>query len=145
MNLKSILIGTACILCAGASQAVPAKPGVIDVTMPDGTTMAVRLVGDEYYHLCLTEDGYPLVEGDDGYYYYGEPAADGRMLSSGIRAANASARDASAREWLSRIDKSSLGEAFDSGRRVSMSGRMSKVPVSVSAAQPLKAATADQG
>jgi hypothetical protein len=98
MNLKSILIGTACILCAGASQAVPAKPGVIDVTMPDGTTMAVRLVGDEYYHLCLTEDGYLLVEGDDGYYYYGEPAADGRMLSSGIRAANASARDASARE-----------------------------------------------
>ena len=89
MNLKSILIGTACILCAGASQAVPAKPGVIDVTMPDGTTMAVRLVGDR---------SYPLVEGDDGYYYYGEPAADGRMLSSGIRAANASARDASARE-----------------------------------------------
>lgn len=54
MNKYSKLIFTA-ILSAMASSAyaVPAKPGLITVTQADGTTLQVRLMGDERFHFIL--------------------------------------------------------------------------------------------
>lgn len=59
------------VLCAlmiatGASWAVPAYRGWQTRTQPDGTTITIRQVGDEFYHYWETEDGKIAVEQPDG-------------------------------------------------------------------------------
>lgn len=46
------------LFVAATAKAVPAYPGWQTKTQPDGTTIEVRLVGDEYYHYWETRDGY---------------------------------------------------------------------------------------
>lgn len=58
------------------AMAVPAKPGVMTMTQTDGTTVQVRLIGDEFAHQYFTPDGYLLVE-EGGDFYYGTVDADG--------------------------------------------------------------------
>ncbi len=89
------------------SWAVPAKPGLRTVSQPDGSTITVELRGDEFFHQYLTEDGYPLIE-KDGYFYYSDYSAAGDVINSGIRAVAVSQRDAAARDFLSKVDRSSL-------------------------------------
>ena len=106
------------------SWAVPAKPGLRTVPQPDGSTITVELRGDEFFHQYLTEDGYPLVE-KDGYFYYSDYSDSGDVINSGIRAVAVSKRDAAARDFLSRVDRSSLETrirkvASRSPRRTSM-------------------------
>lgn len=52
-------IATLFMLCiiATASYAVPARPGWQTKTQPDGTTIEVRLTGDEFYHYWQDRNG----------------------------------------------------------------------------------------
>ena len=52
---------------AAAAWAVPAYPGLVTRTQPDGSTIRVRLFGDESAHWMATEDGRPLVLASDGF------------------------------------------------------------------------------
>lgn len=45
-----------------------AYSGVISVTQPDGTTIPVRLHGDEYYNYYTTPEGLPLLRQDNGWF-----------------------------------------------------------------------------
>lgn len=57
----SLAAASAALLCGiGTAHAVPAKPGLIQVTQSDGTQLTVRLVGDERRHYMLSSDGYTL-------------------------------------------------------------------------------------
>lgn len=50
-------------------NAIPAKPGTIRVATKDGSTIEVRLVGDEFHHNLVTLDGYIVKEKvEEGYY-----------------------------------------------------------------------------
>ena len=64
---------------APAALAVPAKPGLLTVTQADGTTLQVRLMGDERSHFYLTEDGY-LLKNDNDTYYYADVDDDGAIV-----------------------------------------------------------------
>lgn len=67
MNLKQpALIFLGGMLCLNAS-AVPAKPGLRTFTQPDGTTVTVRLVGDESFHTQITADGIAVQRQADGF------------------------------------------------------------------------------
>ena len=44
------------------SYAVPAKPTPMTVSLPDGTTLTVRLFGDESSHYYTTLDHYLLIQ-----------------------------------------------------------------------------------
>lgn len=69
----SLAAASAALLCGiGTAHAVPAKPGLIQVTQSDGTQLTVRLVGDERRHYMLSSDGYTLTGGPDGDLYYAE-------------------------------------------------------------------------
>ena len=46
--------------------AVPAYPGWLTKTQPDGSTITVRLVGDEFFSYWETEDGKLALEQPDG-------------------------------------------------------------------------------
>ena len=67
---------------------VPAMPGFSTVTQSDGTTLTIQAVGDEWYSLFYTADGFVVDRGEDGDFYY--VTVDG--LST-VRAHDATQRD----------------------------------------------------
>ncbi|MCF0219496.1 MAG: M6 family metalloprotease domain-containing protein [Muribaculaceae bacterium] len=104
---KTTFLAATCIALFSAlpltSSAIPAMPGVRTVTQADGTTLKVRLVGDEFCHFTTTEDDYPLTE-VNGLYYYATAGEDGVLVSSGIRAVDADLRSNDAIDFLRAID-----------------------------------------
>lgn len=99
----------ASLMCGLSAQAVPAKPGVLKVTCADGTTLSVRLVGDEYFHQYFTVDGYPLTE-VDGNFYYCDYTAQGRLVNSGIKATEPALRDSKSSAFLTKVSLPDVGE-----------------------------------
>ena len=58
------------ILCAvvmGAA-AIPARPGWRTYTQPDGSSIDVQIVGDEYYHYIVNRDGQRIEMNQEGWY-----------------------------------------------------------------------------
>ena len=60
----SVLFVLTLSLCS--AYAVPAYRGWQTRTQPDGTTITIRQVGDEFYHYWETEDGKIAAEQPDG-------------------------------------------------------------------------------
>ena len=58
MKRLSILL-LAAILAVASGWAIPALKGGRSVKQPDGTSVTIRLHGDEYLHYQTTDDGYP--------------------------------------------------------------------------------------
>lgn len=77
------------VLSSAAAMAVPARRDVRAVTQPDGALLNVRLVGDERNHFLLTTDNRLLLE-EEGIYYFARFDAQGRTVSTGIKAAETS-------------------------------------------------------
>ena len=69
-------------MCA-AAMAIPAKPGFVAYTQPDGTVINIRILGDEHGHLVYSEKGELLVE-SDGRMEYAKFDRNGFPVSSGI-------------------------------------------------------------
>ncbi|MDE7346695.1 MAG: M6 family metalloprotease domain-containing protein [Muribaculaceae bacterium] len=69
-------------ICAGA-MAIPAKPGIIAYTQPDGTVINILLAGDEHGHLIYSESGRLLVE-SNGRMEYAKFDEAGYPVPSGI-------------------------------------------------------------
>lgn len=84
MKLQRKIVTLATLGLALSAAAVPAKHGVRTVTQPDGTTIEVRVVGDEYLHYMVTNDGNIVSRDADGRYCYAKVAVDGRILSTGV-------------------------------------------------------------
>ena len=90
--MKNILLTL--ILFVGfslTSSAVPADPTPIKVKQPDGTTLTVRLRGDEFFHFHETLDGVPLARNAKGGFCYAK-MRDGRLVPSEILAHDAAQR-----------------------------------------------------
>jgi M6 family metalloprotease-like protein len=85
-TLSFIIASALIFLCFGIAFAVPASPGLKEVKMPDGTTMQVRLIGDERISWLETADGYTILRNPDGYYEYAERDDSGQLIASGIKA-----------------------------------------------------------
>ena len=86
------------------SHGVPAKPGIVDRYMPDGTVVPVRVVGDEFARAILSEDGWPLIE-SEGTLYFAEKGADGLLKPSQHAVVR---RDAATDRWLSGLDREAM-------------------------------------
>lgn len=56
-NMKRIFLSVVTLLIAVSTYAVPARPGWQTKTQPDGTTIEVRLTGDEFYHYWQDRSG----------------------------------------------------------------------------------------
>ena len=57
---------------AAALMAIPADPRPRTFTQADGTTITLRLRGDECFHFMSTLDGMPVVKNKNGFYCYAE-------------------------------------------------------------------------
>lgn len=67
----------------------PATPHPITYTQPDGTTITLRLCGDEFHHYYITEDGKYVTLCDDGYFRYTTVNAQNQLEASNIQVGNA--------------------------------------------------------
>ncbi len=84
--LKSVLTCVALSAVAFGANAIIAKRGLHNVTQPDGTTLQVRLVGDEHIHFVTTDDGRLLHQDNDGLYTFATLNENGVLESTGVSA-----------------------------------------------------------
>ena len=67
--MKKIVVFLFAVLCCMATvHAVPAYRGLITFTQPDGSTIRVRLHGDEFCHWMTDESGQEIAPDADGYF-----------------------------------------------------------------------------
>ncbi len=84
--MKNILLSLSFfVLFTIEINAVPARFAPIQIKQKDGTELCVYLRGDEFFHYYISEDGVPLVQGDDLSYYYAV-GVDSILVNSGILA-----------------------------------------------------------
>ena len=88
--MKHILFSTTllALLAGGIAEvaAVPAYPKPIEITQSDGSKISIRIIGDEFSHYTLSDEGYTLTGGPDGDYYYATLAADGTLAPTSVKA-----------------------------------------------------------
>ena len=100
-SLLLLLLSALLPLClsAQAPSRVPASPGAIEKVQPNGDTLHIRLVGDEWKHWTVTEDGYKIAPNKRGYYCY---IRNGRTTCR--KAHDANQRSKSEQRWLKKLD-----------------------------------------
>lgn len=85
---KNILTAVIALLLPLAAFAIPAKPGRITYTQPDGTTIGIYIHGDEWFHWVTDENGNYLEADEEGYYRIASSAkstATKARIEAGIR------------------------------------------------------------
>ncbi len=85
------------------AYAVPARPSAVTFKQKDGRAFKARIHGDEFCHWITTAEGYNIVAGADGDWYFAQMDNSGALTSTGIRVAPAS-RLSSAERALLRKD-----------------------------------------
>lgn len=70
-----ICIGTILYFAPNA-HAIMANPNPITITQPDGSTLTIRIHGDESFHYTTTLDGYLIEKDIDGFFKYVDFEAD---------------------------------------------------------------------
>lgn len=75
------------------ATAVPAKPGKVTYTQPDGTEVEVTIHGDEHRHYYSDAEGYVLTPDARSFLCYTQLRADGSFHSTGIKASQRPADD----------------------------------------------------
>lgn len=86
------------------------------VKQPDGTTIMVRLLGDEHQHWYQTMDGVMLYN-DGSAYYVAQIAPDGTLNSTGILAHNIDKRNDVEIQAVKSQNKSYFFSVADSGQK----------------------------
>jgi len=82
----------------------PAHKGSVLMPQPDGTMVSVQLIGDEFYHFNITEDGYTIMMNEAGAYVYAQ--RDGmNLVPSQVLAHNPGSRTAAELQFLADIPK----------------------------------------
>lgn len=85
-------------------SAVPAVPGVLEATQPDGTTLLVRIMGDEFFNFQTTADGYTIMKNTNGYYVYAIKNGND-LIASNVIARNENMRTATEQTFLKGLSK----------------------------------------
>lgn len=106
-------------------NAVPAKPGLIVMKQADGTEIKVRIVGDEYHHYYLSEDGYLLVNKGETF-FFGNIDAKGNIVNSQIKAVPVEKRTEQVRKYLKTVDMNNVMKAMDAKAAVSRKAKSPK-------------------
>lgn len=76
--MRKLFTILAALCCFTLAHAVPAYPGLIRHTQPDGTVIMIRVHGDEFCHWVTDASGNVLEMGADGYY---RPASSASLTS----------------------------------------------------------------
>ncbi len=85
--------------------AMIAYPHLLEYRLPDGSTIILRLKGDEKVKWAENPDGYSILLNSEGFYEYAILDANGDMQRSGIRVSNLENRSAEEAAFLSGLQK----------------------------------------
>lgn len=85
-------------------MAVPANRKAVNVTQPDGTTVTIQLLGDEWQHFNTTTDGYSVVKNQQGFYVYAEKK-NGELKATQMVVHNVQERKANEQAFLQNMKK----------------------------------------
>ena len=104
-NMRRIcFLLAALLLVASHIVAIPAHPGKVKVRQPDGTSVTIRLVGDEWLHFNTTDDGYSVVKDSRGSYVYAE-RREGCLVPTAVVAHDVADRSARELSYLRSVSK----------------------------------------
>ena len=119
IHLKQLLAAFAVALCVPqAAEAVKAYPRPITVTQPDGTTVTVRIHGDESFHYVTTIDGFLLDKDKAGYFCYVDyDFTTGRKTITKQRAHNVGERNSAEKTLVAGLKAAKLVNADIKARR----------------------------
>ena len=81
---------------------VPAYRGIIERTQPNGDVLRTYLRGDERKHWSMTEDGWQIMEGKNGWFRYAKLNRKGEVVIGCRKAHNADKRSKCEKRWLER-------------------------------------------
>ena len=101
-KLSQILFSLALLAVPAGTWAVPAQSAWRTFVQSDGTTIKVRLCGDENMHYYITEDGVPLLRAENGDFCYAD-AYGFAAKSSGIVAHEQARRSPAERRHVSSL------------------------------------------
>ncbi len=89
--------------------AIPANPAPMVKLLPDGSTLTVRLCGDETFHYYMSEDGLPLLQDEQGFFYYAHSnGAD--LVHTYVKANDVEKRSANETAFVRTLDKEQIRE-----------------------------------
>lgn len=105
---KIILLSFFLLCCFVGIRAVPAYRGAIHAKQSDGTVITFYLQGDEHCHQCVSADGYPLMQDEQGTYRYASQTSDMKMSVAGSPIAhNPALRSAEETAYLKTVKPAS--------------------------------------
>lgn len=107
---KFLFLLASALIIALSANAVPAVPGIIEVTQPDGSKLMMRIIGDEFFNYNTTADGYTIVKNNDGYFVYALSQNDD-LVASKVIVHNESERSASERQFVTTLKKGIFSKA----------------------------------
>lgn len=116
----------------GIIQAIQATPFPVTVTQPDGTSLTIRLYGDEHGAMMFTTDGLPVICDPGSRRYEFAFPYNGVLQSSGIQATDPGQRPASVHERLRDIDPAEALKLLDHRRHNSMARKNSPQKIKIS-------------
>ena len=108
--MKRLFVLMMVALCCFSASAVPAYPGLISYTQPDGSVIKIRLHGDEFCHWTTNEAGQLVEQDEDGYYRVVDSSKLAMRRSAGraLRAEANEARRGPAKASIATGDKNYL-------------------------------------
>lgn len=86
-------------------QSMPANPDPIVFVQPDGTTLTIKIKGDERISWRQTVDEYTLMRNNDGYLTYAIKDSNGDLQPSNIIATDVDQRGMKSKSMLSTLEK----------------------------------------
>lgn len=99
--LSAFLIG---ICCCQEAAAIKAYPHPVSVRQPDGSTLIVRIHGDENYHYATSVDGYMLAKDHEGFFCYIDyDFSTGKRTVTDLRAHNMKERDDKEKSFVANL------------------------------------------
>jgi hypothetical protein len=92
--MKKLVLGLIALLVSCIyAFAVPAYPGLITTTQPDGTTISFYLRGDENFSFTMTEDGYLITLNDNGVFEYAQLTDQQEIVPLGVKVSDVAKRN----------------------------------------------------
>lgn len=104
--MKKLVLGLiALFLSCSYALSVPAYPGLITTTQPDGTIISFYLRGDENFSFKMTEDGYLISHNDEGVFEYAELDENNVIVPLGVKVSDVSKRTKKEQKFVNKLAK----------------------------------------
>ena len=116
--MSAFLLTVFTLIGANNIMAVPAYPYPIQYEQPNGETITIKLMGDEFVHWAETPDGYTILHNNDGFYVYATKNLSGDLILTDIIVRNKEVRTANEVNFIKntpknlRFSKSQIDEAL---------------------------------